>query len=91
MMYIFVEGDFAILISINFTEVPVKLFLSDGSLIDSEIVSQESSELLFFEGRALVFIVSFEDRFEMLFDNCLKISHFGYEFNNKKILIDVWI
>lgn len=88
MVYVFLESDFAILIGINLTKVPVKLFLSDGSLIDSEIVGQESSKLLFFKGRAMVLVISFEDGFEMLFDDCLKISHFRYEFNNKKILID---
>lgn len=74
--YVFVEGDFAILVGINFTEVPVKLFLSDGSFVDSEIVGQEGSELLLFKGRVMVFIISFEDGFEVFFDDSLKIGHF---------------
>ena len=75
LFYVFVEGDFTVIIGINFTEVPVQLFLGDSIFVDSEIVSQKSSQFAFLEGGALIFVISFEDGFEVFFDDGLEISH----------------
>lgn len=73
--YVFVEGDFAIFVGVDFTEMPVELFLGDGGFVDSEVVGEEGSEFFFFEGGALVLVVSLEDGFEVFFDDSFEIGH----------------
>ena len=73
--YVFVEGDLAVLVGVDFAKVPVELFLGDDGFVDAEVVCEEGSELFLFESRALVLVVCLEDRLEVFLDDCFEVSH----------------
>jgi len=73
--YVFVESDFTIIVGINFSEMPIQLFLSNGIFVNSEVVSQESSQFSFFKSWALIFVISLEDGFEVFSNDSLEIGH----------------
>lgn len=87
-MYVFVESDLSVLVGIDLSEVPVKLLLSDGGFVDTEVIGKKGSEFFLFEGGAVVLIVGLEDGLEVLFDDWFDVSHLNrYDFKlNKKIL-----
>ena len=54
--------------------MPVELILANVSLFDSEVVGEEHSEFVGFEGGVLVLVVGFEDGLESLVDEFFDIE-----------------
>lgn len=57
-MYILIEGDLSIFVGINSVEMPIQLFWIDFVGGDTQVISQELSQLLLVEVGILVFVIS---------------------------------
>lgn len=57
-MYILIEGDLSIFVGINSIEMPIQLFRIDFVGGDTQVISQELSQLLLVEVGILVFVIS---------------------------------
>lgn len=77
-MYILIEGDLSIFVGINSIEMPIQLFRIDFVGGDTQVISQELSQLLLVEVGILVFVISWEDLVDVLAENWTEIclGHF---------------
>jgi hypothetical protein len=57
-MYILIEGDLSIFVGINSVEMPIQLFWIDFVGGDTQVISQELSQLLLVKVGILVLVIS---------------------------------